>query len=325
MNTILETAMGLALVYLLVSMFASSVQEIFARYRGSRGQFLREGLLSIITDRWTYLRTINHPSIVAFYRNAPGRGHAPSYLPPDTVALALCDVLVRRYQLQRQGGVVFDLKVIKEAVRDAKDRDTALGHALLPLVEGANTFDDALKAVARWYEQGMDRVSGWYKAYAQRRLFVIGLVIATAFNIDTLSIVEALDRSTALRAEMAAVAGQVASYRAEVDRLRVQRDGGGTESKIAGGEKQIEQYRARLNELAAAGLPIGYACLGTNDADQPAEKRACTPPDSWLLKIAGLLLTALAAALGAPFWFDLINRLISLRAGGAKPGESKKA
>jgi hypothetical protein len=31
------------------------------------------------------------------------------------------------------------------------------------------------------------------------------------------------------------------------------------------------------------------------------------------MKLLGLLLTALAIALGAPFWFDLLNKFIVLR------------
>lgn len=329
MNTILEITLGLALVYLLVCLLVSGIQEVVARGLGTRGRFLVEGLRSLITDRWTYLRTINHPSIVAFYRYAPGKGHTPSYLPPNAVAQALCDVLVRYDQMQSPGGgqVVFDLAAIKAAVLNAKNRDGSLGQALLPLVEGANTLEEALAGVARWVEQGMDRVSGWYGAHAQKQLFVIGLVVAAALNIDSIAIVETLVRNPALRTELATAATQVERYQAEVDRLRaVPAAGQSAETASADQqdqaavlktrEQQLAETRARLNELATQGLPIGYACIGST-AQTP-----CLPINvaSWPLKIAGLLLTALAAMLGAPFWFDLINRFVNLRASGAKPG-----
>jgi hypothetical protein len=41
-----------------------------------------------------------------------------------------------------------------------------------------------------------------------------------------------------------------------------------------------------------------------------------------LVKVLGLLLTACAASLGAPFWFDVLNRVISIRAAGKAPEES---
>ncbi|WP_299579595.1 hypothetical protein [Mucilaginibacter sp.] len=39
--------------------------------------------------------------------------------------------------------------------------------------------------------------------------------------------------------------------------------------------------------------------------------------------LPGLLITALALSLGAPFWFDLLNKLVSIRAAGVKPEEKK--
>jgi hypothetical protein len=46
-----------------------------------------------------------------------------------------------------------------------------------------------------------------------------------------------------------------------------------------------------------------------------------------VLKIAGLLFTGLALAFGAPFWFDMLSKLVRLRASGEKPltAEQKKA
>jgi hypothetical protein len=41
----------------------------------------------------------------------------------------------------------------------------------------------------------------------------------------------------------------------------------------------------------------------------------------FLAKLAGWLITALAAAQGAPFWFDLLNKLLQLRGSGTKPAE----
>ncbi|MBC7826569.1 MAG: hypothetical protein H7122_02395 [Chitinophagaceae bacterium] len=39
--------------------------------------------------------------------------------------------------------------------------------------------------------------------------------------------------------------------------------------------------------------------------------------------LIGLLVTALALSLGAPFWFDLLNKLVSIRGVGVKPEEKK--
>jgi len=47
--------------------------------------------------------------------------------------------------------------------------------------------------------------------------------------------------------------------------------------------------------------------------------------EAWFLKILGWLITALAISFGAPFWFDLLNRLVDLRGSGKKPEPVKAA
>jgi len=44
------------------------------------------------------------------------------------------------------------------------------------------------------------------------------------------------------------------------------------------------------------------------------------PATDWLEVIAGLLITALATTLGAPFWFDLLNKVMVVRS-TVKPHE----
>lgn len=46
-------------------------------------------------------------------------------------------------------------------------------------------------------------------------------------------------------------------------------------------------------------------------------------PHSWI-RLLGFLITALAISLGAPFWFDLLAKLVVIRNAGVKPEEKKK-
>ncbi|HEV7589746.1 MAG TPA: hypothetical protein VGO40_16645 [Longimicrobium sp.] len=45
---------------------------------------------------------------------------------------------------------------------------------------------------------------------------------------------------------------------------------------------------------------------------------------SILPKLLGLLITAIAVSLGAPFWFDMLNKIINIRAAGRAPDERSK-
>ena len=39
----------------------------------------------------------------------------------------------------------------------------------------------------------------------------------------------------------------------------------------------------------------------------------------WLFKLGGLLATGLAAAQGAPFWFDILKKIVNIRTSGVNP------
>jgi hypothetical protein len=61
----------------------------------------------------------------------------------------------------------------------------------------------------------------------------------------------------------------------------------------------------------------------------PAAKPVCDPNlleliveqirISWFWTIIGWIISALAVSMGAPFWFDTLQRLLNLRAAGVKP------
>ena len=42
------------------------------------------------------------------------------------------------------------------------------------------------------------------------------------------------------------------------------------------------------------------------------------------MKLLGIILSAGAAAQGAPFWFDILKRLVNIRGSGAKPEEKSE-
>jgi len=54
-------------------------------------------------------------------------------------------------------------------------------------------------------------------------------------------------------------------------------------------------------------------------------KRWSNQPQGWgaLTKILGFLITALAAMQGAPFWFEILKKLVNVRSTGIKPEEKE--
>jgi hypothetical protein len=43
---------------------------------------------------------------------------------------------------------------------------------------------------------------------------------------------------------------------------------------------------------------------------------------TWLLKLAGLLVSIIAISMGAPVWFDILGRIVNVRLTGDPPPSS---
>ena len=148
------------------------------------------------------------------------------------------------------------------------------------------------KSVEDWYNSGMDRVSGWYKYKTQWMLFAIGLVIAVAINADTIHIVKQLSQDSTLRASI--VAAAESAKEPQIDQ------GLSTEARIDAAKRSLHD----VNDL---GVPLGWH-HGDWSADHAPNL------------ILGWLLTAIAISLGAPFWFDTLNKIMVIRS-TVKPRE----
>jgi hypothetical protein len=141
----------------------------------------------------------------------------------------------------------------------------------------------------------MDRVSGWYKRSTQWIIFWIALFVAVVLNINTITIVDFLYRNDTARAAIVALAEAASTDTAFITR----------------------NYAEARQELDALDLPIGWAS-GWGAPGQPTGGL-----DAWnglIGPLFGWLLTALAATMGAPFWFDLLNKVMVIRA-TVKPHE----
>jgi hypothetical protein len=87
----------------------------------------------------------------------------------------------------------------------------------------------------------------------------------------------------------------------------------------------VAREQVEETERALRSLPIGWNCKAeTADGSDGSttDYWACVKqklPQLRLVQILGWILTAAALSLGAPFWFDLLNKFINLRGAGEKP------
>jgi len=342
---ILEVVIGLIFVYLLLSILCSGINELIAQYTARRGQFLRQGLQNVLGDRWMYLRLVNHPVVSSLYRDKPGKITHPSYIPSNNFALALLDIVRLKAEqlgvhISPNGNGQWQVGDLRRAAHRCAEYGYHIGMAIEPLLDSANgQFDQAVRNIETWYDSSMDRVSGWYKRRTQILLFVIAAVVALGFNIDSIEIAKSLRQSDSLRQSMVEAAVQ------RVEQGQAPAAGGQRESAAV--REEMQQVVASMQEYESMGLPVGFSCLATPAvpgasaeagaktataattgawASNVSTARRCLASANgmlsngdWLTKLIGLLLTALAVTLGAPFWFDLLNRVVNLRSSGRRP------
>jgi hypothetical protein len=341
----LDVAIGLILVFSLVSLMCSAVQEWFAAWFNLRGKLLWHGIDRLLGAQLKEAVARNH--LVAGLKikeeKAGKQGKRPSYVHADTFVAALLDSL---------GGGAGNSPTTAASVRalvgnlpQGKPRD-----ALLALVDAGNNDLERVKAnIAGWYNAAMDRVSGWYKRRAQLMLFVIALVVVPAVGVDTIKLAKALYADPALRASVVAssekviasqpqptpVAGAAADTTAGAvapvagdpkpplpAQAAKQQGGEGEKDTLRALKDAEDRYKKANADLALLNVPTATFNEYTVDATPPLP-RTFETFFNWLwVHILGFLLTAIAASLGAPFWFDLLNRFVNLRASGNKPTQA---
>jgi hypothetical protein len=295
-STILDVAIGMVFVYLLISLICSSLNELIEARLKYRAKDLEKGITNLLGDPGLVQRLYAHPLVKALYK----QGDKPSYIPSQTFSLALWN-LATYAQEGKDGAVAVtrSLPEIRKAVAALSDEGGLkdLKQALLTLMdEAGNDLDRARKNVERWYDDAMDRASGWYKRRTQWILLVLGLAFATALNIDSLQIANQLYLDTPKREAIVSAAQGYAASAVQKDKPQP--------------ADAIKTNYARISKL---GFPLGWSLREFPRKDTKGNVDYPGWASAIFLKVLGLLATALAVSLGAPFWFDVLNKFMVVR------------
>jgi hypothetical protein len=317
-SEVLDVAIGLILIFLLLSLVCSSIREAFETVLRHRSSDLERGIREMFGDK-THTGIVadfyRHPLVESLFRGdyVPGKtGNLPSYIPSRTFSLTVINMVISKYLPAAQGIVkTMDeqekFKLFSEAVANMPEGSRLKG-ALEPLIAAANQDLTQLRAeIEHWFNSSMDRVSGWYKTRTQIIIASIGLVLAAGMNVDSLAIVRYLDTNQTARSILISRATQIR--------------GQDTAKAIPTSSDLIDPLGWIERQ---GGLPLGWVLKqepGQAYYDFQHDWRR--PPatfSGWLAKLAGILFTAFALSLGAPFWFDLLNRFMVVRS-TVKPEE----
>ncbi|WP_420601496.1 hypothetical protein [Flagellimonas sp.] len=457
----LDVVIGLAFIYMLYSLLASIIQEIVANLLGLRARNLRHGISRMLQDEpkpkngtegegdvkkktVTIFHRAGSDSLQRLKRNflkdkegllkefyqqpvikylASGQYFSkPSYISESDFSKALLDILK-----EKGGGNLSNLERIQQTLLQENgfiDKETR--EFLQSLLDDAQNDLVRFKVnLEDWFNNTMERVTGWYKRTVQIILIIIGFVIAATFNVNSIAIAKLLSNDKEARENIVALASSyveenkelIDAYRKnkmnkskdlsaidrinELDRPSQVQDTTASDNKAVAQKLEVQQdsiksaFDAKLDSLLAikgklesdiedVTKILGFRPIDSlpiqkdferelADAEVVVVKQKLTSkqvlydnrfvvafPSAYLAENTGsyyeiiqegcgdqsndtlyyaefkglgyffysfwgYLITALAISLGAPFWFDVLNKIIRMRGSLQKTPKSASA
>ncbi|HXB06240.1 MAG TPA: hypothetical protein VNW04_03975 [Puia sp.] len=310
---------------------------------------------------------------------------APPYIPAENVAIALVD-LVAQSAPEKSGNLLndfasglttlagsFDTAIIgflpptpkpgsaPTTPKPASAPAPPIVAVLQSVAQISTSIDDLRKNIEKWYNEYMNRVTGWYQAHTVLTIRLIAIAITLGFNLNAIRLVKDISNDSVLRTNLVGISERVTdhpdvindlynrrfekeadsirnAYKPAIDsekdkvvqaRLSVERDSVVTKAATKYTDLRIASIRTLTDMLSAVHLPIGWhsnpftTCWNKFMAlfDKPTRSPAFV---EILLALLGWLITAGCLSMGAPFWFNLLIQLVNVRRTGIKPNGAKK-
>jgi hypothetical protein len=318
----LDVLIGTVFLYLLVTFLASAVLETISRALNWRAKNLYDAIESMLAGSGllNHNDVYNNPLVLALSRDAKNipradflermgwRAHGtstpPAYIPAATFSAVVLESLINKaassaakpVELSPDGAI----EVVRALVQNQANQSDALLSTLKTTLATQGSSIQAVRlAIEKWFNDTMDRASGWYKRRTQSVLLALGLMIAYGGNVDTIAVIRWLWQSDAARQTVLnAATGYVK------DSTPPPAPGANATKSLTDMASQVAAADRKISDLQ---YPVGWGV-----------KRG---PEPWIPQyLLGGLITAIAVSLGSTFWFDALQNLIKIRSTGPKPG-----
>ena len=235
------------------------------------------------------------------------RRSLPSYISAKSFADAIIDLVVPAPDPQGQTTMTSIEEIIGKLPPTMPFRQS-----LETLVKNADGDVNRFRtSVEQWYDDHMDRVSGWYKRHIAKITLAVGFIIVILLNLNAFTIGRTLYTENAVSAAVSAVAAKAVPS-----------------SCPTASQDCLADLEGQLSAAASAGLPVGWgtvrACRQPGARCNWLDQRGIFSPygsSGWQLVIVlvGFLVMIISLIPGAQFWFGLLSQIGTLRATGPKP------
>jgi hypothetical protein len=306
----LDLAIGMSFIFLMLALTCSTINETIAGIINSRGKTLAKGIGELLQDTGLTKQLYEHPLISGITGKTGEKPRLPSYINSNKFALALMDILTGP-------AAVTNVNALMAGVASLPNEDTK---KLLTSVLQNPRFKTDQERLEAWYEQGMGRVSGWYKRSTQVRVFVLAAIVTLGMNADAIKMLRALWTNPTLSAVL-------------VEKAKVRLDKGRPDAQPMATYPNPDDPTASVpTEIPARDVVseeesqlLHQVTSWQGDWYDDWKNHDTRPgilPWLWYLvtnRLGGWIITIFAVSLGAPFWFDLLNKFMNVRNAGKPP------
>ena len=300
-SPVLDLVILLSFTYFIGSLILSAINEAIAGWLKLRQKQLKRVLENLFfEDGWkNFIRNsfIKTPTMQSLMKK---KSEYPAYISSvNFVQAIICELNVYNYKPERL------MQELKSNTNLPKHFRELLINIWAQAQGDIASFE---KRLEDFYDNAMDRATGWYKRKIRLILLLIGIVLSVALNIDTLQIV------TNALADKQKLSKAVDNISANLPKLDSLRSIYVTDTSIVISRDSLAKNinAATLVFKQTSGYGFGYV-------DFKEEWK-----NNFWKKIVGILITAFALQLGSNYWFDLMNKAVNIRSVGNKPAERAK-
>ena len=311
-SVVLDVFIGLFFIYCLYSLLATAVKEAIASILNLRAKTLYQAINRMLTDssddspikEVLFNAFYSHP-LIKYFSSGKRLHQIPSYISPESFSKILFDIL----RDDKNSDSALKMENIKKGIEQLlqvsgqKNESDTITLIKSFLRDADNNIDKFRQSVEKWFNETMDRTSGWYKRKSYLIVFTIGLFIAVGFNVNTFDVVSRLSKDKDAREQLSGMAANyLQNQPIKTDSL--------VETDI---EKQVESSIKNVDSLYQKDIHDANIIIGAgwSSLDQLWQSIK-------LWNILGWLVTAIAISFGAPFWFQLLSKLVPLRGTGPR-------
>jgi hypothetical protein len=329
---VLDLVIGLSFVYLLLSFICITLQEIKSNIRKERSNYLKDWIYYTFQMDAEVNQKDKTASALgkAVWENQlidglTQKGEQASYIPKEVFVNALLDEIHHQTSISPVATpsttsaaattqtTTYDFESIGTSITNSQILPERMKRLLAQMhAEAHSNLDSFREQIGDWYDHAMERNMGTFKKYTQRWVLLISFIVTIGLNVDTIKLIKYFHSYPQEATRIADAAEEMMKQNPELPKPD---------------KDKLNEYIDKVNSLE---LPMGWKM------EKVVSQSGC-----WITRVkktlwsiilvigdnfVGWIITAFAVSLGAPFWFDALNKLVNIRSTGrriATAGESK--